>query len=355
MADLIFITKNVINHFAQNISYYLNKPFCLPTVVHFAPTLRCNLRCNYCDIWKEGKINNELTTQQWKKFLKDLHCWLGKSHIGITGGEPLLRKDIIELLEYMIKLKLKVSLTTNGIFLNQEIIDKLSRINIFNINISLESIDPKIHDSLRGEGTFKKTFENIIKLKQALNKNNSKTLLVIETTLTSKNIRATKELFDFCKRNKLKIHFGNVVEKLQVDYQGDFNGESEFKPTNVSKINETISFLIMHKSDIIVNSTSELRMIRDYYLGKKISFKCAANVRNLFVSSDGSVKLCQYMLSVGNINQKNVNKVWYSKKADNMRKTMKKCNKICQFDCYKKRSLYENYEMYKSMYRTRLK
>src|SRR3989344_1908979 len=137
MGNVKFIVKNVLNHCAQTASYHLDKPICVPTMIHFAPTLRCNLRCKYCSIWQEGNIKEELSLEEWKKFLKDLHEWLGEAHIGITGGEPLLRKDIFEMLDYMCMTGLKPSLTTNGILLTHNAIEKLSRLNIFNINVSL--------------------------------------------------------------------------------------------------------------------------------------------------------------------------------------------------------------------------
>lgn len=350
MKNLKFVIKNALNYLAQEISYYLNKPFCLPLIVHFLPTLRCNLKCKYCSIWKEGDIKKELDLKQWKKFLKELRDWAGKAHIGIPGGEPLLRKDIIDLLDYMCRLKLKPSLTTNGILLNDEIINKLSQLNIFNINISLESTNKNIHDFFRGEGSFEKTFNNILKLKEALKKNNSKTLLIIETTLNSKNLSSIKDLLEFCEKNDFKIVFCNIVENLQIDYRGNFKSESEYKPEDKRKIDEVFSFLIKNRKKTIINSTAVLKLTRDYYKNKKINFKCFANVNSLFITHDGSVKLCQYLPPVGNIKEKGIKEIWRSKEANNQRKIIKKCKKICQFNCYKKRSLFEYYQTYRTLY-----
>lgn len=354
MKQVKFAVKNIINHYCQHFSYYINKPFCFPTVIHFAPTKRCNLRCRYCNIWKEGEIKNELDTKTWEKFLDDLHDWVGDTHVGVTGGEPLLRRDIFDILEYMKKLGFNISLTTNGILLNKEIIGKLLPLEPFNINISLDSLNPEEHDFFRGVSSFKKTYQNILHLKEELNKNKSATKLVVETALTKKNISNINKLVDFCMENYLKIHFGNIVANLTIDYKGDFKSESEYKPEKEDreKIIRGFNYLnrIQEKTNMIVNSSSELNLIKGYYLGKKIRFVCVGNVRNLFVDADGSVKLCSYTPSVGNIKQSNVKEIWYSKKADDTRKFMKKCKKICQFDCYKKRSLFENYQVYKSLY-----
>jgi MoaA/NifB/PqqE/SkfB family radical SAM enzyme len=346
-----FIIKNVLNHIKQDISYHLNKPISHPTIIHFAPTLRCNLKCKYCSIWKEGNINQELSLDEWKKFFLDMRDWVGKAHIGITGGEPLLREEIFEILEFMAKLGLKPSLTTNGVLLSEDKIHRISKIKIFNINISLEDTDGSIHDFFRGKGNFSKTKNNLLNLKKELDEIKSKTLLVIETTLNSKNIFDAPNIVKFCNENGLKVHFGNIVEKLEITYKGNYNKESEYKPNagDKRKLSNIFDYLLKNKKNVL-NSSGELRMIRDYYLGKKINFKCSAVARNLFVSSNGDVKLCQYFSPIGNLKEGRVKDIWYSKKANDQRRKIKKCKKICQFDCYKRKNLYEEYEMYKAMY-----
>lgn len=349
MKKIKFIARNTVNHFSQNLSYHLKNPICFPTMVYFAPTLRCNLQCRYCSIWEEGNVKEEISQEQWKKFLTEIREWTGNGHVGITGGEPLLRKDIIEILNFMNKLGLKASLTTNGILLNKGVISQLSKLNIFNINISLESINKKNHDFFRGTKSFEKTMNNILKLKQALEDIGSRTLLIIETTLTSKNLDDAINLLRFCERNNLKIHFGNIVEKLQIGYKGNFAGESEYKPEDNKNIDEIFSFLINNKKNI-VNSTAELKLMRDYYKNKKIRFRCSATARNIFVNHNGDVKLCQYFPPVGNIKENSIREIWHSEKASSQRKAMRKCKKICQFDCYKRKSLFEEYELYKALY-----
>lgn len=350
IGDIGFIIRNTANHFSQNLSYSLTKPLCFPTMIYFAPTLRCNLQCRYCSIWKEGDINRELSLEDWKKFLRDIRKWVGsRQHIGITGGEPFLRKDIFDIMDFITELGLKISITTNGTLLNDEIIEKLAKKNIFNINISLESLKKDTHDFFRGKGNYQKAMNNILKLKDELKKNNSLTLLIVETTLTSENLKDAINLLNFCEENNLKIHFGNIVENLQIDYKGDFEKEGEYKPKDNEIINKVFSFLIGHKKNI-ANSTGELKLMRDYYKNKKIKFKCSATARNIFINYDGEVKLCQYFPSVGNIREDPINEIWDSEKANNQRKIMKDCKKICQFDCYKRKSLFEEYELYKALY-----
>lgn len=350
------ILKGLMFHYGQILSYYLNKPICPPKIIHFIPTKRCNLNCKYCNIWKEGNIKTELDAKTWIRIADEIHDWVGDAHIGVTGGEPLLRKDIFDILNHMKKIGLNISLTTNGIFVNkEEIIKNLVKLEPFNINFSIESLDPEEHGFFRGKNNLEKTCQNLLDLKKELIKNNSPTLVIVETTLTQKNITSVKPLVEFCIKNNLKIHFGNVIENLAMDYKGDYKTESEYKPKqeDSQKIIETFDYLdkIRKKTNMILSSSSALNMIRDYYLGKKIKFKCVANVRNLVIDTDGSVKLCVHTPQVGNVKNSDIKDIWFSEKANEMRKFMKNCKKICQFYCNKQRSLFEEYEMYKAIFR----
>ncbi len=322
------ILKYILNHFTKK----------KPIMIHISPTHRCNLRCKYCKIWEEGDETKELSLQEWKKVIDELSDWLGEAHIGVTGGEPFLRKDIFQILDYMVKKGLKPSLTTNGILLDYEMINRLSELNVFNIKVSFESMNKNTHDFFRGEGSYEKTYNAILNLKKKMNK----TLIIIGVTINSKNIGELDELINFCKENDLKILFQNITGNFRVNYNGNFKEESEFKPN--TKLN-------IKKTNMIINSSSELRLLSNYYGKKKFSYECSAQHKgNLWICDNGDIKLCQFMPKIGNANEGRIEDVWNSREADSMRKRMKGCKKICQFICYKKRSLFECYEMYRALY-----
>lgn len=122
-------------------------------VMHFC-TFRCILRCNYCGIWKTKK--KEMNTHEVKRAMKSF-AKAGTIFWTFTGGEPLLRKDIGELINYARKLFPIVTLTTNGILLKRRI-DEVKNVNYFTISLD----GPKeVTDSVRGKGTYEKALEGI--------------------------------------------------------------------------------------------------------------------------------------------------------------------------------------------------
>ncbi|MFH1460423.1 MAG: radical SAM protein [Candidatus Omnitrophota bacterium] len=129
--------------------------------VNFSVTSRCNLNCKYCWRGEISKNNNhnfpdEMKLVQIKKAFHNLRE-LYAEVINITGGEPLVREDISEIIRAGLKDNLWVSLTTNGVLLTQRLKE------IDEVKLLIVSLDGKkeSNDSLRGEGTFLKVIKGI--------------------------------------------------------------------------------------------------------------------------------------------------------------------------------------------------
>ena len=132
--------------------YLLGKK--VPVTVMVALTYRCQCDCAHCSASELSAGGAELSTDEIKKLISGAGG-MGSPKIGFTGGEPLLREDLLELVAWAGSLGLSVSLDTNGILLSKETADALKKAGISNINVSLDSADARRHDRLRKyEGSF---------------------------------------------------------------------------------------------------------------------------------------------------------------------------------------------------------
>lgn len=112
-------------------------------------TARCQADCFHCSAARHKyKFRPELTTAQWKSILRQTED-LGVVNIVFTGGEPLLRPDIFELISWVRKDESNAMMFTNGILLNFDNVKKLVDAGLFSLNVSIDSPDPKAHDELR--------------------------------------------------------------------------------------------------------------------------------------------------------------------------------------------------------------
>jgi MoaA/NifB/PqqE/SkfB family radical SAM enzyme len=112
-------------------------------------TARCQADCEHCSAAKhKHREKEELTTEQWKSVIRQTED-LGVVNIVFTGGEPLLRHDIYELIGWVRKDEANAMMFTNGLLLTDENVGKLADAGLFSLNVSIDSPDPKAHDGLR--------------------------------------------------------------------------------------------------------------------------------------------------------------------------------------------------------------
>ena len=124
----------------------------IPWLIELSVTYRCNCRCKHCSVsnyFSDADLSRELKTGEVKKIL-DEALGMGIPKVDYFGGEPLLRKDIVELVRYGESLGLYISLTTNAWLLSPQMIKDLKAAGISCINISLDSVEEEEHDRLRG-------------------------------------------------------------------------------------------------------------------------------------------------------------------------------------------------------------
>ncbi|BFP43279.1 GTP 3',8-cyclase MoaA [Flavobacteriaceae bacterium GF1] len=135
--------------------------------LRLAVTDRCNLRCNYC-MPAEG-INfakrEQLLTTDELKFVAQLLIDMGIDKIRLTGGEPFVRKDLMELLRFLAPLEgLKdISVTTNATLIGSHIAE-LKALGVQNVNVSLDAIDKETFRRITRRDNYEVVMENLIRL-----------------------------------------------------------------------------------------------------------------------------------------------------------------------------------------------
>lgn len=135
--------------------------------VRLAVTDRCNLRCNYC-MPEEGitfaRKDSLLSIDEMKR-LADILVRRGVDKIRITGGEPFVRKELMELLEYLSGLEglREISITTNATLIGPHI-DRLEELGIHSINVSMDAIQPETFARITRRDHFHTVRENLMRL-----------------------------------------------------------------------------------------------------------------------------------------------------------------------------------------------
>jgi mycofactocin radical SAM maturase len=127
----------------------LDAPICLTWELTYA----CNLECVHCLSSSGRRDPHELTTDEAKRVLDELER-LQVFYINIGGGEPMIRRDFFELVEYSIGKGIGVKFSTNGAFIDEDKARRLTALDYLDIQISLDGTDAATNDAVRGAGSY---------------------------------------------------------------------------------------------------------------------------------------------------------------------------------------------------------
>ena len=134
---------------ADQLKSGLDAPICLTWELTYA----CNLECIHCLSSSGRRDPRELTTSEAKRVLDEL-ADLQVFYINIGGGEPMIRRDFFELVEYSIGNDIGVKFSTNGAFIDARNARRLAAMDYLDVQISLDGTDAATNDAVRGDGSF---------------------------------------------------------------------------------------------------------------------------------------------------------------------------------------------------------
>jgi len=136
----------------------------LPGEVVWAVTKKCNLKCKHCSISEQ--VSDELTTEEGMRLIED-SAKLGPVKFSFTGGEPLLRKDIYELIEYASGFDMQIVMATNATLITDAVAVRLKDSGLERFGVSIDGVG-KRHDELRGvKGAFERSMAGIEAAREA--------------------------------------------------------------------------------------------------------------------------------------------------------------------------------------------
>ncbi len=280
--------------------------------VYWEVTAGCNLRCIHCrrtDVLVKGSPD-ELTTKEAKSFIDQL-AEMGRPVLIFSGGEPLFRKDIFELIEYAQAKGLPSGLATNGTLVNDAIAEKLAKAGVYYASISLDGAVAKTHDAFRGPGNFAKALKGFLALKNAGIK------VQVNFTMTKKNAGEITEVYHLSKSMGasalylfLLVPVGCGVEIADSDMLLPEEVEEWLKwVAKKDKPGELPIKAICAPHYYRVESEMGTVPISQERKG------CLAGIHMCFVSHKGDVFPCGYLpLAAGNIKKTPLKTIWTESK-----------------------------------------
>ncbi|MGQ9456377.1 MAG: radical SAM/SPASM domain-containing protein [Armatimonadota bacterium] len=268
-----------------------------PTVCTLQVTTRCQANCIHCSAARHKRKDvPELSTDEWKKVIREAEK-LGVVSVVFTGGEPLLRPDIFELIEWVDKNEAVALMFTNGMLLTEENVRKLAKAGLWCVHVSIDSPDPKAHDEMRRlPGSFEKAIEGLKRCKNA-------------GLLTGISTYATPE----------RLHNGQVIQMIELARSIGTDEITIFDVVPTGRLLLEDSKHLLSDED-----KAELCRIEDEYNKNKpplvitqahvngpTGVGCYAGWCQFYMTAYGDVTPCDFTpLSFGNVREKSLEDIW---------------------------------------------
>lgn len=274
---------------------------------------KCNYQCIHCRMDDENNQKDMLSLEKIKGIIDQL-CQIQITNIIYTGGEPFLRNDFLEILEYTNRKGIGFSINTNGSLISEEIVNKLvSYEQLRLVQISLDGKDKETHDFIRNKpGAYDKAIAAIKLLK------NRGVRVGVDTTVMKINHHQIRDIFMMLKDIGVDV-FG--ARRFMPIGHGNLNTESliltpeEYKEhcatwCNLVKEYGTVMQMFIEEPLMAIFQND---LPEDWQLGG-----CIAGSVSASIMADGTVQPCVITpIKLGNLNDDTFQEIW--KKSKNIR------------------------------------
>ena len=323
----------------------------LPISLTVSITNVCNSRCKTCNIWKLYQEENELSKgkelelHEFEKIFKKI----GKTVFWYTlsGGEPLVRNDVVDIVEAMRKYndpKILI-IPTNGILTDrilkrsEKILDIMNDTTVI-VNLSLDGLKER-HDEIRGvAGNFDKAMETYEGLK-GMKERHPNLELGVHSVISRFNVNEIPKLYPWIKEN---LAPDSYISEIAENREELFNVEDDIAP-GVEEYSKVINGLREEQIKEFKKLRGVPKIIQafriEYYdlvvrqlREKREILPCYAGVASGQISAYGDVWPCcihGYKYSMGNLreNDYNLKRIWYSEKAKDIRRMIRNSHCYC--------------------------
>lgn len=320
-----------------------------PTALTFFVTNRCNARCKHCFYWQElNQSGDELTIDEIEKIAASL---VRPVYLSLTGGEPTLRKDLMDICEvfYRVNNCRNMALATNGFLPDRtttvcnHVLDQL-QLDSLGVQVSLDGLE-ETHARIRGvRDGFEKALGTIDRLTR-LARDDKRLCVAVSITLQKNNLNEIEKMIEVLLPFKIPIRFAILrgqsfgTYALPASVRNDIDPKDKDTPlvdmdtlegvfTKISTINDRSPYRFwteLQQKKIQVS----LRMMKE----KRQQVPCYAGAIDGVLYSNGDVALCELTRPVGNIREFDCdfNATWNSARAKKQREAIRKC--FCVHGC----------------------
>jgi radical SAM protein with 4Fe4S-binding SPASM domain len=267
-------------------------------------TRKCNFRCRHCFTSSGAALPNELTTDECRDLLDQIAA-MKVPIVSWSGGEPLLREDLITLMEYGLKKGIReFTLVSNGFLVKKDTLARLKKAGLTSFQVSLDGATPQQMEAIRGGGS--KAFDRALRAVRCAREVGVYT--VIGTFIHPRNVASLPDIVALALRE-------NVDLMRLSGFVPIGRGESPEIIRENTLSEEQKDLLARFVIDEIINRRSGLAVLPDHAFGPFMEdFRCEAGMSTAYIGAGGDIHPCPTLARseflVGNIRQRSLEEIW---------------------------------------------
>ncbi len=303
-------------------------------------TTNCMLACQMCKMWESAKDAHELKIEEWKVVINKLKKFLDpQAEICLTGGEPLLKKGILDLVRFITDQGLRAGLNTNAYLIDEKMAQSIASSGLWSITLSLESFSEDTHDSMRGTpGSCRRVMDAIGYLAKFCNS----LWIGISTIISDKNLDEILDLARWVQKSEkiCSIRFQAVMQTLATPEDKEWHKNDRHNslwPKDIDKVDEVLNTLILLKEkgqlEKLCNPVNQLKVFQAYFRNPSrlpIAKKCIFSEEVMNINHIGDVHLCPELESLGNVKTTDLEEILYSDKLAQVKEQIGMCERSCK-------------------------
>ncbi len=292
------------------------------------PTLACTADCKTCanrqSLHKELIKQKALSVENWEQVISDAKE-LGLRYLVISGGEPTLYKNLIDLIRIGRKYECSVRLNTNGSLITEEYAKKLLEAGLDHVTVSLYGHIPQIHDKIKNKKGIWKLAVNAMRIFSDLKEEYPDFMLKTNTFISKDNYRYLPEL--------IKLHSDLGSSEIYISYlEGDFERKYLLNEEEICEFKNEVIPKAIKLCEHSEQATLSLRNLYDEKIASISDFAdgiyrpangnypcCSAHKYLALILANGDVHACQVVEYshepvVGNVLEQNLKDIWSGEK-----------------------------------------
>ena len=335
----------------------------VPRTVHIWRGAPCNAKCIMCTYgFLKGEAYRQISTsaftdEMMPRALDQIHELCGRGTlVSYMGGEPTTSRHVIEWIEQAGRLGLDFRFTTNGYTMTEEMAQRFVAGGLFNIGVSLESLDPKINEVIRPyrDGTAK-TVRCIELLLQERQRQKKYLSINIKTVLTNINLESFLEIVQRFAKIDGMMCTPQMFEPLDEMPQPTKEALAIKDPERLQQVTDKIRQLKREGYTIHATEQALTEMVKQCRENKDLSAtmhnkklemdpsepECNIGTDNMWIEH-GLVKLCPYHPPIGNFvtdTDKTLKQMWESEITRRIRDQTRACRRLCTISCLRRTPL----------------